>query len=182
MELLRFLTEELQEARILVFATYRDIDVSEGQPLTAVLQSPCYPPQVQRIALAGPSEEEIGQLIEALGHAGSAALAARIHEDRAHTDLLAVGERHHEAALERGHEAVERQAAPRRGHHTARRVVQIELVSVTAVFEVRAAQETVRVVAHGNFTRVESYMRSLKQAPFWQPRGLKSATSGRTCG
>jgi hypothetical protein len=30
--------------------------------------------------------------------------------------------------------------------------------------------------------RAGSYMRSLKHAPFWQPRGLKSGTSGRTCG
>ena len=80
-ELLRFLTEEMQEARILVIATYRDIDVSEGHPLAAVLRAPSYPPQVQRIGLAGLSEEEIGQLIEALGHEGSVTLAARIHRE-----------------------------------------------------------------------------------------------------
>ncbi len=80
-ELLRFLIDEMQEARILVIATYRDVEVSEHHALSAVLQSPCYPPQVQRVALAGLSEEEIGQLIEALGHESSAVLVARIHRE-----------------------------------------------------------------------------------------------------
>jgi tetratricopeptide (TPR) repeat protein len=78
-ELLRFLIDEMQETRLLVVATYRDIEVSGAHPLTAVLQSPSYPPQVQRVALAGLSEEEIGQLIAALGHESSAALVTRIH-------------------------------------------------------------------------------------------------------
>jgi len=80
-ELLRFLIDEMQEARILVIATYRDVEVSEHHALSAVLQSPSYPPQVQRVALAGLSEEEIGRLIEALGHESSAALVARIHRE-----------------------------------------------------------------------------------------------------
>jgi tetratricopeptide (TPR) repeat protein len=78
-ELLRFLIDEMQEARILVIATYRDIEVSEGHPLAEALRAPTYPPQLQRIALAGLSEEEIGQLIEALGYERPAALVARIH-------------------------------------------------------------------------------------------------------
>ncbi len=78
-ELLRVLIDELHESRILVIATYRDIEVNEGHPLTAVLQAPSYPPQVQRIALAGLGEQEIGQLIAALGHANSASLAASVH-------------------------------------------------------------------------------------------------------
>jgi predicted ATPase len=79
--LLRFLIDEMHEARILVIVTYRDIEVSEHHPLTEVLQAPSYPPQVQRIALAGLSEEEIGQLIAVLGHERSATLAARIHRE-----------------------------------------------------------------------------------------------------
>jgi predicted ATPase len=42
-ELLRFLIDEMQEARILVVATYRDVEVSEHHPLTKVLQAPSYP-------------------------------------------------------------------------------------------------------------------------------------------
>jgi len=80
-DLLRFLIDELHEARLLVIATYRDVEVSEPHPLSAVLQAPSYPPQVQRVALAGLSEAEIGQLIAALGHEGSAAVAARIHRE-----------------------------------------------------------------------------------------------------
>jgi len=80
-ELLRLLIDELHEARILVIATYRDVEVSEPHPLTKVLQAPSYPPQVQRVALAGLSEPEIGQLIAVLGHPDSATLAARIHRE-----------------------------------------------------------------------------------------------------
>ncbi len=88
-ELLRFLIDEMQEARILVIATYRDVEVGEHHALSAVLQAPSYPPQVQRIALAGLSEEEIGQLIEALGHESSAALVPRIHRESAGNPFFA---------------------------------------------------------------------------------------------
>jgi hypothetical protein len=80
-ELLSFLIDEMQEARILVIATYRDVEVNEHHPLTKVLQAPSYPPQVQRIALAGLSEQEIAELMKGLGHESSAALAARVHRE-----------------------------------------------------------------------------------------------------
>jgi tetratricopeptide (TPR) repeat protein len=80
-ELLRFLAEELQEDRILVVATYRETEVDGEHPLAQVLRAPWYPPRVERIGLVGLSEEEVGKLIEALGHKGPASLAARIYRE-----------------------------------------------------------------------------------------------------
>jgi tetratricopeptide (TPR) repeat protein len=77
--LLRFLADEMQGARLLVIATFRDIELTASLPLCEILGALAYHPLVQRVEVGGLSEEEIGELIEALGHQCSASLVARIH-------------------------------------------------------------------------------------------------------
>jgi tetratricopeptide (TPR) repeat protein len=77
--LLRFLADEMKDARLLIVATYRDIEVTAAHPLSEFVGALAYHPLVQRVELHGLSEDEIGRLIEALGHEGSPSVAARIH-------------------------------------------------------------------------------------------------------
>jgi tetratricopeptide (TPR) repeat protein len=77
--LLRFLADEMQGARLLIVATYRDIEVTAAHPLSEFVGALAYHPLLQRVELHGLSEDEIGRLIEALGHEGSPSLVARIH-------------------------------------------------------------------------------------------------------
>jgi tetratricopeptide (TPR) repeat protein len=78
--LLRFLVDEMQGARLLILATYRDIELTGRHPLCEVLGALAYHPLVQRIDIEGLSEEEIEALIAALlGHERAAALAGSIH-------------------------------------------------------------------------------------------------------
>jgi tetratricopeptide (TPR) repeat protein len=79
--LLRFLADEMKDARLLIVATYRDVGVSAPHPLGELLGVLAYHPLVERVELQGLSADEIGALVEALGHERSASLVRRVHRE-----------------------------------------------------------------------------------------------------
>src|SRR5262245_24762383 len=64
--LLRFLAREMVESRLLVLATYRDVEVSRGHPLAEVLPSLRQERTVERILLRGLPEEDVRAVLAAL--------------------------------------------------------------------------------------------------------------------
>ena len=62
--LLRHLTPELAVGRLLVVATYRDVELGRHHPLAATLGELVRHGTTQRIALRGLSEEDVGRYIE----------------------------------------------------------------------------------------------------------------------
>src|SRR5262249_18579460 len=74
--LLRFLAREMGESRLLVLATYRDVEVSRGHPVAEVLPSLRQERTVERILLRGLPDEDVRALLAALrGEQVPAALA-----------------------------------------------------------------------------------------------------------
>ena len=89
--LLEFVAGELQEARMLVLAAYRDTELTEGHPLTRTLSGLLRHP-VARFALGGLSEREVERLIElTTGDAPGTGLVAAVRE-KTEGNPLFVGE------------------------------------------------------------------------------------------
>ncbi len=79
--LLRFVARPATGARILVLATYRDVDVRRGHPLASVLGALARETRSERIALAGLDEVEISAFVERLtGAPPRPHLLARLRE------------------------------------------------------------------------------------------------------
>ncbi|MFQ6029417.1 MAG: AAA family ATPase [Dehalococcoidia bacterium] len=90
--LLEFLVQELERAPVLIVGTYRDIEVSRGDPLSATLGNILRQPSFRRIALEGLSEPEVGELLtSAAGVSPSSRLVEAIHS-RTEGNPLFVGE------------------------------------------------------------------------------------------
>src|SRR5262249_4761029 len=64
--LLRFLAREMVESRLLVLATYRDVEVSRGHPLAEVLPSLRQERTVERLLLRGLPEDDVRAMLTAL--------------------------------------------------------------------------------------------------------------------
>ena len=62
--LLEFVARELAGTRVLVVATYRDAELSRGQPLSATLAELTREHLTERILLRGLSKEDVGRFIE----------------------------------------------------------------------------------------------------------------------
>jgi tetratricopeptide (TPR) repeat protein len=80
--LLRFLAREMGGSRLLVVATYRDVEVSRGHPLAEVLPSLRQERTVERILLRGLPEEDVSAMVTALrGESVPEALARAISRE-----------------------------------------------------------------------------------------------------
>ncbi len=66
--LLRFLASQLGDTRILVVATYRDVEVSPRHPLRPILAELIREPTTREIPLKGLEESEVARFIEGTGH------------------------------------------------------------------------------------------------------------------
>ena len=66
LSLLEFLTQELQNSRLLIVAAYRDADASSKTPLQHTLGGVSREPGVERVHLGGLSQSAIGQVAECL--------------------------------------------------------------------------------------------------------------------
>jgi tetratricopeptide (TPR) repeat protein len=89
--LLEFVAGELQDARVLVLAAYRDSELTEGHPLTRTLSGLVRHP-VARYSLEGLSEPEVERLIElTTGEAPGTGLVAAVRE-KTEGNPLFVGE------------------------------------------------------------------------------------------
>lgn len=66
LSLLEFLTQELQNSRLLMVGTYRDADASHKSPLKNTLGGVTREPGVERVHLSGLSQSAIGQVAERL--------------------------------------------------------------------------------------------------------------------
>src|SRR5262249_36777924 len=87
--LLEFLARDLAAARLLVVATYRDVEVRRGDPLARTLGDLARRPHVMRLTLGGLSVAEVARVV-ALARGGSGPspedrepdpLAERLHRD-----------------------------------------------------------------------------------------------------
>jgi hypothetical protein len=80
--LLRFLAREMVEARLLVVAIYRDVEVSRGHPLAEVLPALRQERTVERLLLRGLPEEDVCVMLAALrGESVPEALARAISRE-----------------------------------------------------------------------------------------------------
>ncbi len=79
--LLEFMSQELEDARILTIATYRDTDVSLDHPLSRTLGELTKVPHFQRISLTGLTLGDVGTLIERVsGTVPAPALTEQVHQ------------------------------------------------------------------------------------------------------
>jgi len=84
LHLLRHVARAPREAPLLVVGTYRDLDVRPSHPLAELLADLRRDRVVERIALEGLGERDVGSLIVAhAGHAAPPAVVGAVHE---HTD------------------------------------------------------------------------------------------------
>jgi tetratricopeptide (TPR) repeat protein len=80
--LLRFLTRELDGARVLVVASFRDVDPPVGEPLASSLAELGREPTVERLRLGGLAEADVAAYIgRAAGAVPGAELTAAIHAE-----------------------------------------------------------------------------------------------------
>jgi DNA-binding NarL/FixJ family response regulator len=80
LRLLEFLAPEIAGSRLLVLATYRDIELTRAHPLSGTLGELAKQPSFQRLKLGGLSLAETGRFIaSATGQAPPADLLARVH-------------------------------------------------------------------------------------------------------
>jgi DNA-binding SARP family transcriptional activator len=78
--LLEFLSLELATARLLVIGTYRDLEISRRHPLSETLAELTREQRLERIHLAGLSQDEVARCIEATSAiVPSTALAEAVH-------------------------------------------------------------------------------------------------------
>ena len=77
--LLEFIAPQLQDGRLLVMATYRDVEVGREHPLSDVLGELSRHPWCERLALRGLCEDDVLRLMElTIGRAPAGALASRV--------------------------------------------------------------------------------------------------------
>jgi DNA-binding winged helix-turn-helix (wHTH) protein/tetratricopeptide (TPR) repeat protein len=78
---LEFLAPGLRAARLLVVATFRDVEVRRDHPLSKLLGALARDPACERVALRGLEPAEVAALVEAVaGRAPSEELASTLHE------------------------------------------------------------------------------------------------------
>jgi DNA-binding winged helix-turn-helix (wHTH) protein/tetratricopeptide (TPR) repeat protein len=81
LRLLRFLAGSLRNRRVLLLATYRDVDVRRDHPLAALLGALAREPHCDRVPLRGLAVAEVSALVEAIaGEPAGAELVGAIHE------------------------------------------------------------------------------------------------------
>jgi DNA-binding winged helix-turn-helix (wHTH) protein len=79
--LVAFLARDLSERRLLLLATYRDVDVHRGHPLGTLLGRLAREPSCERVALRGFASDDTARLIAGVaGAPPSAAVAAAVHD------------------------------------------------------------------------------------------------------
>jgi DNA-binding SARP family transcriptional activator len=80
--LLRFLTRELRQSRMLVFGAYRNVDPTVRDPLSATLAELTREPVTRRIELVGLLESEVAEYISrAASHTPERSLVVQIHAE-----------------------------------------------------------------------------------------------------
>jgi DNA-binding SARP family transcriptional activator/tetratricopeptide (TPR) repeat protein len=90
--LLRFLAQELDSARVLLVALYRDVDPIPGQPLSDMLATVVRESVARRLTLSGLSASEVAQYVDvAAPEIASAERVAALHAETAGNPLF-VGE------------------------------------------------------------------------------------------
>jgi DNA-binding SARP family transcriptional activator len=78
--LLRFFAGEIADARVLVIGTYRDIELSPGDPLASALGELARQPATRTLLLEGFGESDVSRLIEVVADASpSPQMAAAVH-------------------------------------------------------------------------------------------------------
>ncbi|MEO6030126.1 MAG: AAA family ATPase [Candidatus Binatia bacterium] len=78
--LLQFLTRQMRDARILVVAAYRDVELRRHHPLAGVLAELAREPHAQRVALRGLALEDVAAFVAATaGRAAPAPLISAVH-------------------------------------------------------------------------------------------------------
>jgi AAA ATPase domain len=80
LRLLQFVASQMSDARLLVVATYRDVEVRRGHPLAEILGALACQPGCERIALRGFELAETETLIAALMGEGAGPLVAAVQE------------------------------------------------------------------------------------------------------
>jgi DNA-binding SARP family transcriptional activator/RecA/RadA recombinase len=80
--LLAFLATELRQARLTVLGTYRDIEVTAGQPLAETLGVLAREPVVERVTLGGLGKAEVASIIAAIIGTPAADPLVRAVQDR----------------------------------------------------------------------------------------------------
>jgi predicted ATPase len=82
LKLLEFVATELAGSKLLVLGTYRDTEISRGNPPFGTLGSLTRQRLFRRVLLRGLTEQDTGRLIEAAaGAAPPAALTARLYKE-----------------------------------------------------------------------------------------------------
>lgn len=81
LELLRFLADDLHRRRILVLATYRDVELRRGHPLSRLLGELARAPSFRRVSLRGLDVDDVATLLEGHRHGGDPRqLAESVHD------------------------------------------------------------------------------------------------------
>ena len=81
LHLLQFLAGSLRNRRVLLLATYRDVEVRREHALGSLLGALAREPHCERVVLRGLPEAEVASLVEALaGEAAGSELVASIHD------------------------------------------------------------------------------------------------------
>jgi DNA-binding winged helix-turn-helix (wHTH) protein len=79
--LLQFLAGSLRNRKVLLLATYRDVEVRREHPLGGLLGALAREPHCERVVLRGLTGDEVAALVEAIaGEAPSQEMAASIHD------------------------------------------------------------------------------------------------------
>jgi tetratricopeptide (TPR) repeat protein len=90
--LLRFLTDQIVDAPLLILATYRDVELTPEHPLTATVGELTRHPSVQRIQLRGLVEVDVARFVAAVtGVAPPPPLASALHRETGGNPLF-IGE------------------------------------------------------------------------------------------
>jgi hypothetical protein len=79
--LLQFLTRELGPARLLLVATYRDVELRRGHPLSETLAELARERAAERVQLRGLSVDEVARFVEQTAGVTPPGLAAAVHRE-----------------------------------------------------------------------------------------------------
>jgi tetratricopeptide (TPR) repeat protein len=90
--LLRFLTDQIVDARLLILATYRDVELTPEHPLTTTVVELTRQPSVHRIHLRGLVEDDVARFVAAVtGMAPPLPLVSSLHRETGGNPLF-IGE------------------------------------------------------------------------------------------
>jgi len=90
--LLRFLTDQIVDARLLILATYRDVELTPEHPLTTTISELARQPSVHRIHLGGLVEDDVARFVAAVaGVAPPPPLVSALHRETGGNPLF-IGE------------------------------------------------------------------------------------------